>query len=92
MNWLYSNALGGVKVQVPESMASEAQELLASEVETMTTQDFGTETCPRCGSKNTEDFLDKRSSFLTLMLLGLPLLLPSTKIKCRDCDHSWKEP
>jgi hypothetical protein len=30
MNWLYSNALGGVKVQVPESLASEAQQMKLS--------------------------------------------------------------
>jgi len=89
MNWLYSNALGGVKVQVPESLALEAQELLATEFETPHTRDLTTSTCPQCGSKNTEDFLDKRSSFLTWVLLGLPLLLPLNKKKCRDCDHCW---
>jgi hypothetical protein len=28
MNWLYSNALGGVKLQVPASLASEAEAVL----------------------------------------------------------------
>jgi len=92
MNWLYSNALGGVKVQVPESLALEAQELLATEVRTSTTNDIATTTCPQCGSKNTEDFLDKRGSFLTWILLGFPLLLPSNKKKCSDCDHRWRLP
>jgi len=36
INWLYSNALGGVKVQVPESLASAAKELIAYEVEAST--------------------------------------------------------
>ena len=90
MNWLYSNALGGVKVQVPESLVQEAQELLATEFETPPTHDLTTPTCPQCGSKNTGDFLDKRRSFLTWMLLGFPLLLPSNKKRCGDCDYRWK--
>lgn len=28
MDWLYSNALGGVKVQVPEAMLADAAEIL----------------------------------------------------------------
>ena len=92
MNWLYSNALGGVKVQVPESLALEAQELLATEFETPLTRDLTTATCPQCGSKNTGDFLDKRSSFFTWILLGFPLLQPSNKKKCSDCDHRWRSP
>lgn len=94
MNWLYSNALGGVKVQVPESLALEAQELLASEVETQTTHDLAMATCLQCGSQNTGDFLDKRSGFLTILtwvLLGLPLLFQSKKKKCCDCGHRWMQ-
>lgn len=90
MNWLYSNALGGVKVQVPESLASEAQSILASEAETSQTGESGSETCPECVSTNTEDILDKRSSFLTWILFGLPLLLPVAKKICNDCGHRWR--
>lgn len=92
MNWLYSNALGGVKVQVLESRASDALELLASEAESSTTDDFAIATCPHCGSKNTVVFLDKRSSFLSWALLGLPLFLPAKKKKCSDCNHRWSSP
>ena len=92
MNWLYSNALGGVKVQVPESLALEAQELLATEFEIPPTRDLTTATCPQCGSKNTGDFLDKRSSFFTWILLGFPFFLPSNKKKCSDCDYRWRSP
>jgi len=92
MNWLYSNALGGVKVQVPESLASEAQELLALEIESPTTHDLAEAVCPQCGSNKTEDFLDKRGSFLTWVFLGFPLLLPSKNKKCGDCGHRWRKP
>lgn len=89
MNWLYSNALGGVKVQVPESLASEAQNILASETEPSETCESDAINCPVCKSINTEDFLDKRNSFLTWMLLGLPLLLPTEKKRCNNCGYRW---
>lgn len=89
MNWLYSNALGGVKVQVPESMAAEAQQILTAEIQHSATCETNAETCIKCGSKNTEDFLDKRSAFLTWALLGLPLFLPTEKKRCNDCGHRW---
>lgn len=90
MNWLYSNALGGVKVLVPESLAAEARQFLGSVTEVPATTESDAEICPECESKNTENFLDKRGSFLTWVLLGLPLLLPSEKKKCNDCGYCWK--
>ena len=90
MNWLYSNALGGVKVQVPESLAAEAQEILVAETEAPQTSEPDATICPECGSNNTEDFLEKRKSFLTLVLLGFPLLLPTEKKRCNDCGHRWR--
>lgn len=90
VNWLYSNALGGVKVQVPESLAPEALEILAAETEAPQTSEPDAETCPECKSNNTEDFLEKRTSFLTWVLLGLPLLLPTEKKRCNDCGHRWR--
>jgi hypothetical protein len=90
MNWLYSNALGGVKVRVPKSLAFEAQKFLTSETEPSETCESDAKNCPVCKSKNTEAFLDKRSSFLTLMLLGMPLLLPTEKKRCNDCGHRWR--
>ena len=93
MNWLYSNALGGVKVQVPESVACEAREILALQTEQPAPDKLSeTDTCPQCGSRSTEDFQDKRGSFFTWLLLGIPLLLPSEKKRCHNCGQSWKLP
>ncbi len=89
MNWLYSNALGGVKVQVPVSLAQEAQQLLAAQPESPIPDEPDTEVCPACGSSKTETFLNKRNSFLAWLLLGLPLLLPTERKRCHDCGHEW---
>jgi len=90
MNWLYSNALGGVKVQVPESLALEAQALLASGSDTQPTHESDTATCPQCGSRNIVDSTDKTSlifSILICIFFWLPLL--SQTKKCGDCGHRW---
>jgi len=86
MNWLYSNALGGVKVQVPESMAAQAYELLSYNVPTIE-KEYNGLSCPKCGSKKCVDFLDKRGPFITWLLLGIPLLFPLIKSKCEDCGY-----
>ena len=93
MNWLYSNALGGVKLQVPESMACGAREILNLQTEQPPTDGLAkVDVCPRCESTNIEDFLDKRGSVLTWLFLGIPLLLPSEKKKCSNCGYRWKLP
>jgi predicted RNA-binding Zn-ribbon protein involved in translation (DUF1610 family) len=91
INWLYSNALGGVKLQVPESFASEALDLLSFEDDHAAGNQIADDyTCPRCGSGNIEVLSDKRGSFLTWVLLGLPALLSTKKKKCRDCGFRWR--
>jgi len=91
MNWMYSNALGGVKVQVPESLALEAQALLASGSDTRAAHDSDSATCPQCGSRNTGDFTNKTNIILSILiciLFWIPLL--SQTKKCRDCGHRWR--
>ena len=53
VNWLWSNAVGGVKVQIPVSEAEEARRILESgpaepEPELESNEDAS---CPVCGSK-----------------------------------------
>lgn len=93
-NWLWSNALGGVKIQVLESQVQEAMDVLesaanreppAEEVPT----DSG-EICPTCSSANTRFFLNKRGSFLTWLVLGFPVIPSFTKHVCLDCGARFK--
>ena len=85
VNWLWSNALGGVKVQVPESEVEEARRLLAAEPEA---QDATL--CPHCGSADTHYTLEKRASFLTWLLLGLPVVPAFSRTSCAACGFKWK--
>jgi len=91
LNWMWSNALGGVKVQVPESEREEALDILG--LEPCDEQDWpelpeaAVSACPAC---NTEYFLDKRGAFLTLLILGFPVVPAATKRICNDCGKRWK--
>jgi DNA-directed RNA polymerase subunit M/transcription elongation factor TFIIS len=93
MNWTLSNALGGVKVQVPETQAEEALRILAAAPgdESAEAQDE-TEvvTCPVCGSRNMRFFQDKRGSMLTWLLVGFPIIPSRSKWECADCGNKWE--
>ncbi|MCX6853679.1 MAG: DUF2007 domain-containing protein [Verrucomicrobia bacterium] len=88
MHWLYSNAIGGVRVQIAEDDFDRAKEIL---------EDPGIEpentvmpACPQCQSTNTApDELPRRLSFLSLLLLGFPFMYSKTKWKCGQCGHVW---
>jgi hypothetical protein len=93
LNWLWSNALGGVKVRVLESEVEDALDILAAEP----SDDFsdwqdelGAVTCPSCGSHNGHYFLDKRGTFLTWLVLGLPIIPVISKQACEDCGRRWR--
>lgn len=89
MQWMYSNALGGVKVQVPRAYAEEAQALLkadfsANVVETPPAPE--PPRCPACSSTHCEvGSRGKVPAFLALFLLGLPWWFTPVGIQCHDC-------
>ena len=51
MQWLYSNALGGVKLQVPFQFAEKATEILSQDLSAQTEEECGKNeiTCQKCG-------------------------------------------
>jgi hypothetical protein len=92
LDWLWSNAFGGVKLQVPEEQAAEARELLQAEPAAGDEQEAPAEPpvpCPVCGSADTRYFLDKRGAFLTWLVLGVPVLPARSRRACNSCGHRW---
>jgi len=96
-NWLYSNAIGGVKLQVREPDVERAIEALGIELtgtvmdgEALDTEDDESK-CPNCSSFNIHyERYAKRPLFASWLLLGFPLPFLKRKCKCYDCDHEWK--
>lgn len=95
MDWLYSNAIGGVRVQVSDEDLADAREILQE----LPPDDLPAviPACPACASHHTvpDEFL-RRMSFLSIMILSLPLPLPvrvfRNRWKCEDCRHTWSLP
>lgn len=93
MQWLYSNALGGVRLQVPSSYVEQAIEVLAEDCTEALEKEVGidTTTCTNCGSSNTEPFQKgKRLAFLVFLGLDFPLFPVKNTTRCRTCGHIEK--
>ena len=94
MNWLYSNAVGGVRIEVELHNEQAAREVIAlvrsKEFELEPSgDDWGR--CPECGSNRIEFIQDKRSMAFSWLIAGIPLLFPREKYYCHQCFHTWKE-
>ncbi|MFW1951724.1 DUF2007 domain-containing protein [Acinetobacter beijerinckii] len=91
MDWLYSNALGGVRLLVLESNLEEARALLAQDFSQELQQQFGlSENCPNCGSSDIQPYTEgKRPAYLVFLLLGFPLFFYKNRMKCQRCQYFW---
>lgn len=106
MNWLYSNAIGGVGVQVKAADVERANGILqavlnpdAVEGEStpsdseMDQDSDGTSEirCPQCGSENVYyEKFSRRLVFASWVILTVPLPFFKKKWKCRECEHLFK--
>jgi hypothetical protein len=92
-NWLFSNAVGGVRVQVAASEVERALEILDAEdvldESGPVDEGSGWGACPACGSERSEFFSEKKKVSLLLLFLGIPLLFQKKKLKCQDCGNVW---
>jgi ribosomal protein S27AE len=96
MDWFWANAVGGIKLRVPEEEASAAQEILNS-VEPEIFQQFGLQEhedqriCPRCGSSNISYGPPNRGlQLLALYFAALPLPKGADRWKCASCGAHWQ--
>lgn len=93
--WSYSNAVGGVRLQVSQECADEARDILKadnsgalSELQAsrlVSKQD----SCPSCGSTSLRQSKLSRKSGAISLLLSLPIFFWGTRIICQQCGHSW---
>jgi len=97
MNWFISNALGGVRVQVPPSEQEQAlvivnrindksyQQLLEEQEETQ--DDL---VCPACDSKDvTRSRFTESLALVLLWFLMVPVPFQTGAYNCRSCKHHW---
>ena len=96
VNWLYSTALGGVKLKVLEGDAARAKGILqedfgAAPSNVSTEVDLPPEaTCPRCGATGITTKNYTRKFAAISLLLSLPLFFFLRRYSCNSCNHKWK--
>ena len=85
-NWLLSNALGGIQLQVPEDFIGDARDILGDAI---VVEESGEE-CPKCGSADSSPMTNSRKlAFLTVHLLNIPLPWQDRRRHCDSCGHEW---
>lgn len=99
-NWIYAQALGGVKIQVFEENASAANDILSSLAQGRYAEELKSEypdldanNCPQCGSdryKSRMPFGFMLLAILTLGILSIIFPLRRDSHQCLRCGHKWK--
>jgi len=93
--WLITQAFGGAKLQVKETEAERALEILKQhpgfENSLVTAAEPTEIQCPQCQSANVYyEKISRPVAFLFILLLGFPLPFLKRKWKCYDCGCEWK--
>ena len=89
MQWLFSNALGGVRVQVPSSYGHVAVGILSKDHSEALVREQGMSlpACPQCGSTNIEPHIKgKKMAFVVFLFFNFPLWPFKRQVKCLECD------
>jgi hypothetical protein len=95
MDWLWSNAVGGLKIWVRQEDAESALELLNQGA----TGDFAVEgvgeykqvRCPNCQSLEVSfEGISKRAAYAGI-LIGVPATFELNRWTCSSCGHQWPE-
>ena len=87
-NWLLSNALGGIRLQVPASHVDDARQLLA---QIAAPGDAVEIECPECGGSDTTAMSNSRKiAFLAVHLFSIPLPWRSNRRHCQSCGAEWE--
>ena len=97
VNWLYSLAVGGIKLKVSRADAEMAIEILQKEpvrvevTHKAVTEAQGDRVCPQCYSPDTfPERLHRRLVYATWLVFGMPLPIITRKWRCMDCRHLWR--
>jgi len=94
MDWFWSNAMGGVKLIVPESQVEAAFELLSCDQQVAPGgEGMPLIQCPKCGSQEVEAVdPDRGVRLLALSIIKLPLpRIDPVHWQCASCGSKWVE-
>ena len=96
VNWLYMNAVGGIKLKVNKVNFEQATELLESLNEPVELSGHAVEgmlpdsDCPNCGDIDIVPINYKRKFAAISLLVGFPLTYFGKHYRCMKCGHTFK--
>jgi len=86
-----TQAIGGVRVQVPEHDVARAREALHSHANEADVRED--QICPSCGAGEVDQDLHAERSFFGSFfmsgLFGVPVPLVRRRYRCMACEHLW---
>ncbi len=93
--WLYSQAVGGVKLQVAEVDFERAHRLLAEDRSSLVPEPPAPAPgdvyeCPACRSGEVRHPRAHRWSAVLSWVLSFPLVFWSRSLRCATCGHRWR--
>ena len=98
IDWLWSNLMGGIRLQVAEQDAAAAEAILSQPIPSRIQQagdaDYEQPRCPKCRSLDiTFETLDRKVAATSLLILGIPLPSPIERDSwlCHKCGTKWTD-
>lgn len=102
MIWFYNNAIGGIKLKVRAEDFERAGKILNENADAIEDDQeiihdkvfLQNESeiikCPICGSEKIQnEKYSKKFAYLSILLLGFPLLFRNRKYECMNCGTNW---
>jgi hypothetical protein len=98
MEWLWSNLMGGIRLQVAEADVEAAEAVLSQPIPASIAvegeADYKQPPCPRCGSLDIRsENLDAKVGAASSLLLGFPVPSPIERDawRCNHCGCNWTD-
>jgi hypothetical protein len=95
LEWVWSNLLGGVRLQVNEENRAAAEELLAQPIPEQIQMDgeiaYDQPRCPRCGSLDIHYQAIHERAGMASIILFVPVPIPKRAWRCNSCEAEWRE-
>ena len=92
INWMYSQTIGGVKVQVAEADYERAEKILkedySKDVDALD-QEGPKESCPKCGSPSISLRPYSRWWLIPSLFFEAPIFFRRKKWRCTSCGAIW---
>ena len=95
--WLYSDAIGGVKLRLDAADVVQASAILGEDrsadlerIAEFSNPPADGESCPECGSLDTAPSVSRRNLAALSLFLGFPLTGGRRRWRCESCRHAWQ--